>query len=145
VVALSPTAVQPLAIATVADRDVTHALIAAELRWSDAVRRGDRADASSFMTDDFRMLSAALDTAPVGRHAWLDRVTSPSTLQAFEYDDFHIDVLYDVAAVRSRCREHGAPVHGVEPSPSTFRFTDVWQRTDGRWRVGLRHVGLAPN
>ena len=125
----------------VRDRDAAHALIEAELRWTDAVRRGDGTAAGVFMAGDFTSVTAGSPEAPMGRAAWLERVAGSSTLEAFEYDDFRIRVIDDVALVQSRCRERGVPV-GLNPEATTFRFTDVWRREGNRWRVGLRHGGV---
>ena len=124
------------------DQDAAHALIEAELRWTDAVRRGDGTAAGAFMTGDFTSVTAGSPEAPLGRLAWLDRLAVPSTLDGFEYDDFRIRVIDDVALVQSRCREHDMPA-GLDASTTTFRFTDVWRREGDRWRIGLRHVGLS--
>ena len=124
------------------DRDAAHALIEAELRWTDAVRRGDRACAGSFMTDEFTSVTAGSKEAPVGRVAWLGRVSVPTTLEAFEYDDFRVRVIDDVALVQSRCRERSAAA-GANPETLGFRFTDVWRRRENRWRIDLRHVGFS--
>ena len=127
---------------TAPDRDAAHALIEAELRWTDTVRRGDGTAAGAFMTGDFTSVTAGSLEPPLGRLAWLERVAVPSTLDGFEYDDFRIRVIDDVALVQSRCREHDMPA-GLDASTTTFRFTDVWRREGDRWRIGLRHVGLS--
>ncbi len=127
---------------TAADRDAAHALIEAELRWTDAVRRGDGTAAGACMTSDFTSVTAGSPEAPLGRLAWLERVAVPSTLDQFEYDDFRIRVIDDLALVQSRCREHEVPA-GLNASTTTLRFTDVWRREGDRWRIGLRHVGLS--
>jgi ketosteroid isomerase-like protein len=124
------------------DPDAAHALIEAELRWTDAVRRGDGTAAGAFMTGDFASVTAGSPEAPVGRRAWLERVSVPSTLDAFEYDDVRIRVIDDVALVQSRCRERDVPA-GLDAAATTFRFTDVWRREGDCWRIGLRHVGLS--
>ena len=121
--------------------DAAHALIEAELRWSDAVQRGDREIAGSFMAADFTSVTAGTTEARVDRAAWLACVSVPSTLEAFAYEDFRIRVIHDVALVVSRCRERGR--WDTAGDSTTFRFTDVWQREDGRWRIGLRRVGLS--
>ena len=126
----------------VRDRDAAHALIEAELRWTDAVRRGDGTAAGVFMAGDFTSVTAGSPEAPMGRAAWLERVAGSSSLEAFAYEDFRVRVIGDVALVQSRCRERGVPV-GLNPEATTFRFTDVWRREGSRWRVGLRHVGLS--
>jgi ketosteroid isomerase-like protein len=122
------------------ERTAAHALIEAEVRWTDAVRRGDRAEAGSFMTDDFTLLPTGRHEAPVGRTAWLAGVHMPSALDAFAYDDFRIHVIDDVALVQSRCRMRQ---RGSGTLTTAFTFTDVWQREDHRWRIGSRHAGWA--
>jgi ketosteroid isomerase-like protein len=92
------------------------------------------------MASDFAMLTAGSHGAPVGRAAWLERVAVPSTLHAFEYDAIRIRVIDDVALVQSRCRESALRDGAIETA--TFRFTDIWQRSGGRWRISLRHAGL---
>ncbi len=128
--------------AMVREQDPAHALIEAELRWTDALRRGDGPAAGAFMAGDFTSVTAGSSEAPVDRAAWLERVSVPSTLDEFGYDDVRIRVIDDVALVQSRCREH-AVAAGRAPEPTAFRFTDVWRREGNRWRIGLRHVGLS--
>ncbi len=109
---------------TVPAHDAAHAPSEAEPRWSDAVQRGDREIAGSFMAADFTSVTAGTTEARVDRAAWLACVSAPSTLEAFAFEDFRVRV--DDAG-----------------DATTFRFTDVWQREDGRWRIGLRRVGLS--
>jgi ketosteroid isomerase-like protein len=122
------------------ERTEPHALIEAEVRWTEAVRRCDRTEAGSFMTDDFTMLPAGPHEAPVGRTAWLAGVPMRSALDAFAYDDFRIHVIDDVALVQSRCRMR---THDSDTVTTACAFTDVWQRDGHRWRIGSRHAGWA--
>jgi ketosteroid isomerase-like protein len=123
------------------DRVTAHALIEAELRWSDAVRRGDRAAAGAFMARDFTSVTAGSTDAPLGRSAWLARVSVPSTLAAFASDDFDVRVIGDVALVQSRCLERSATGPG-EPTATIMRFRDIWRRAGSTWHIGYRYVGL---
>ena len=122
------------------ERTEAHTLIEAEVRWTEAVRRGDRSEAGSFMTDDFTMLPAGRRDAPVGRTPWLAGVHVPSAHDAFAYDDFRIHVIDDVALVQSRCRVRR---QGSDAVTTAFAFTDVWQSDGHRWRIGSRHAGWA--
>jgi uncharacterized protein (TIGR02246 family) len=58
-------------------------------------------------------------------------------------EDMHIrKVGSDVAVVALRTRLV-VEVHGVTHR-GTFRYTRVWQRRDGRWRIVAGHVSEAP-
>ena len=132
----------PAATNTLVDL-TAHALIEAELRWTDAVRRGDRASAGAFMSDDFTCVTAGSMDAAQGRAEWLDRVAEPSTLVSFAADGFEVQVFGEVALVQSRCRELARRDEGTEAT--TFRFVDVWHGAGQTWQIDSRHVGLSPN
>jgi len=124
------------------DRSAAHALIEAELRWTDAVRRGDRDGAGAYMADEFTSVTAGSRNPPVDRAAWMKRVARPSTLESFAAADFEVHIFGELAMVQSRCEEHAR--RGAHVEVTSFRFGDIWHRIDGTWKVGYRHVSLNP-
>lgn len=112
------------------DRETLERLNAAYLR---AV---DQADAEWFdrhLTPDF--LNTNPDGSLVERAAFLAQITRGAGVSDLKEHDVQIRILGDFAIIHARTTYRMR--QGTEGSG---RYTDIWQRRDGRWQCVAAHV-----
>jgi ketosteroid isomerase-like protein len=91
-----------------------------------SLRTSDVAWFERHLSDDF--LNTNTDGSFVDRKAFLALITPPLPLADFACEDVLIRILGDVALIhaRSKYRKPGG-------APGAWRYSDIWQRRDGRW------------
>jgi ketosteroid isomerase-like protein len=98
-----------------------------------AVQGSDVARFRQLLAEDF--LCSNPDGSLVDRDAFLEQTERPVTITGLEAHDVDIRVLGDVAIV------HGRTTYTLaDGSPGAGRYTDVWERRDGRWLAVAAHV-----
>jgi ketosteroid isomerase-like protein len=100
------------------------------------VRAVDQADASWFdrhLTPDF--LNTNPDGALVDRTAFLTQIARGAGVSDIKEHDVQIRILGDFAIIHARTSYMMR--QGTEGSG---RYTDIWQRRDGRWQCVAAHV-----
>ena len=75
------------------------------------------------------------DGTLVDRAAFLAQVGRPSAVRGLAVEDVRIRVLGDFAIIHARTTYTKA-----DGTPGAGRYTDDWQRRDGRWRCVSAHV-----
>lgn len=77
------------------------------------------------------------------RAAVLEMLTKPDThYESVQSDDIRRRITGEVAVETGRVRVRGR--RKGQPVDETQRYTDVWQRMDGRWRLIAEHTSLVP-
>lgn len=100
--------------------------------WDKAIIRKDRAAIAENMADDFRQISARGDVA--GKAAFLDAIMSSKlVINPYGVEEMDIRFYGDVALVSGRTRMTGS--YDGKPFGSHYRYTDVYVRKEGKWRV----------
>jgi len=100
------------------------------------VRAVDQADAGWFdrhLTPDF--LNTNPDGSLVDRAAFLAQIARGAGVSDIKEHDVHIRILGDVAIIHARTTyrlRQGTEGNG--------RYTDIWQRRDGRWQCVAAQV-----
>lgn len=74
----------------------------------------------------------------------LEMLAKPDThYESVESDDIRRRITGEVAVETGRVRVRGK--RKGQPVDETQRYTDVWQRMDGRWRLIAEHTSLVPH
>jgi ketosteroid isomerase-like protein len=77
------------------------------------------------------------------RAAVLEMLAQPDTYyETLESGDIRRRINGNVAVETGRVRVRGK--RKGQPVDETQRYTDVWQKTDGRWRLIAEHTSLVP-
>ncbi len=100
------------------------------------VRAVDHADVGWFerhLTQDF--LNTNPDGSLVERAAFLAQIVRGAGVTDLKEHDVHIRILGDFAIIHARTTYRMR--QGTEGSG---RYTDIWQRRDGRWQCVAAHV-----
>lgn len=100
------------------------------------VRSVDHADVGWFerhLTQDF--LNTNPDGSLVERAAFLAQIVRGAGVTDLKEHDVHIRILGDFAIIHARTTYRMR--QGTEGSG---RYTDIWQRRDGRWQCVAAHV-----
>jgi ketosteroid isomerase-like protein len=101
--------------------------------YIDAVQASDVARFRELLADDF--LCSKPDGSLVDRDAFLEQTARPATVSRLQAHDVVIRVFGDVAII------HGRTTYTLaDGSPGAGRYTDVWERRDGRWLAVAAHV-----
>jgi Domain of unknown function (DUF4440) len=101
--------------------------------YIEAAKHSDSRWFDNTLAQDF--LCSNPDGSLVDKPAFLLQVAQPPPITGLTVDDVRVRVLGDVAIVHARTNyvaAGGEQKHG--------RYTDVWQRRDGRWVVVSAHV-----
>jgi ketosteroid isomerase-like protein len=125
-----------------ASDEVRAELIEREGAWWRAIQVRDWDFVRSFMHTDFSITTAGWIDAPIARDAWLVSLDDRYELEAFDYDEFVVREHGDIAIVQCRSHQRGRMRDSGEAWSGTFRYTDVWLREAGDWRVLVRHAGM---
>ncbi|MEX1074535.1 MAG: nuclear transport factor 2 family protein [Burkholderiales bacterium] len=85
------------------------------------------------LSDDF--LNTNPDGTLVDRAGFLAQIAKPQSITGLEPRDVNIRILGDVAII------HAKTVY-TKPGgqPGAGRYTDIWQKRDGRWLCVAAHV-----
>lgn len=118
------------------DQADADALAGLQSAWMQAWIDRDRPTLEAILDEDFVLTVSANPSAPVTRSRWL-AATETYLATDFSYDWMHVRLFGDMAVVASTATQT-ASVGGQDRS-GTFFLTDVWRKTDGRWRVAARH------
>lgn len=101
--------------------------------YVDAVQRSDVRWFDEHLSDDF--LNSNPDGSIVDRAGFLAQIARPVAIKGLRPADVRIRILGEIAIIHARTtytRPDGQPGAG--------RYTDIWQRRDGRWFCVAAHV-----
>jgi len=116
----------------------THAVDVATLHglnqaYLDSVRTGDVESFRQILAEDF--LCSPPDGVLLDKRQFLELTAQPSTLARLEAEDVRIRVLGNVAIIHAATRY--TTLAGQE---GRGRYTDIWEKRDGRWLCVAAHV-----
>ena len=101
-----------------------------------AVQRSDVHRFKTLLSEDF--LNSNPDGSLVDRARFLAQIARPPGVRDLEARDVRIRLLGDVAIIHARTSYTKA-----DGSAGSGRYTDIWQRRDGRWQCVAAHVTRA--
>ena len=127
----SPLARGVLSAAPANDEHATLAALNAD--YVRAVLTSDAARFREILADDFR--STNPDGTILDREAFLAQVARPSNLKILRADDVEIRIMGNTAVIHAR-----TVYETSDGRPGSGRYTDIWQRRDGRWLAVAAHV-----
>lgn len=112
---------------------------AAELKWADSYQKRQVDVLSSLMSDDFVITME--DGSVYGKVGFISHTAQPSEhVEAAELADLKIRVHGDTAVVIGTYHERGQS--GGKPYDYHDRLTDVWMKTDGKWKLVASHYSI---
>jgi ketosteroid isomerase-like protein len=114
----------------------------AEKSWNEAIAKQDVAAAGKFLADDYVLVgvrSTGFDT--VEREPWLQNLAA-MRLQSYETEVVRVRIHGDSAVVSVKGGWH--ILHRGQEIDENFFLTDVWCKTEGGWKVALRHSSPYP-
>lgn len=103
---------------------------------ADYVRAVLQSDARRFqelLAEDFRNTNP--DGTILDRQGFLAQVARPSGLKSLVCEDVEIRLFGDVAIIHAR-----TVYETSDGRPGAGRYTDIWQKTNGRWLAVAAHV-----
>lgn len=101
--------------------------------YVDAVQNSDVAWFEKHLSDDF--LNTNPDGSLVDRTGFLAQIIRPQAVKNLEPRKVNIRILGDVAII------HAKTVYTkADGTPGAGRYTDVWQKREGRWLCVAAHV-----
>lgn len=100
--------------------------------YIEAVQRSDARWFDRMLTSDFRC--SLPDGTFIDRQRFLERAALPLDITDLEVHDVLVRVLGDAAIVHAR-----TTFSTGDGRPGSGRYTDVWCRQDGEWRVAAAH------
>jgi ketosteroid isomerase-like protein len=101
--------------------------------YIDAVQGSDVGRFRELLAEDF--LCSNPDGSLVDRDGFLEQTARPVTISGLAAHDVDIRILGDVAIV------HGRTTYTLaDGRAGAGRYTDVWERRDGRWLAVAAHV-----
>ena len=103
------------------------------LEYVDAVARADASWFERHLASDF--LNTNPDASLVDRAGFLARIARGPGVTQLRADDVRVRVMGDLAVIHAR-----TTYNGLDGRAGAGRYTDVWQRRDGRWVVVAAHV-----
>ena len=119
--------------APVASKSDHETLLALNRDYIRSVQTSDVARFDEILATDF--LCSNPDGSLVDRARFLEQTARPVSIRNLEAHDVLIRILGDVALVHART-SYTRPDGGVGGG----RYTDVWERRDGRWLAVSAHV-----
>jgi ketosteroid isomerase-like protein len=113
-----------------ADREVLEKL---NKGYVDSVQNGDVRWFDEHLSGDF--LNTNPDGTLVDRAGFLARILRPAGISGLEPREVNIRILGDVAII------HAKTVYTKpDGQPGAGRYTDIWQKREGRWLCVAAHV-----
>ena len=101
--------------------------------YVDSVQNSDVAWFDRYLSQDF--LNTNPDGTLVDRAGFLAQIAKPQSLKGLEPRDVQIRLLRDVAII------HAKTVYTKpDGSSAAGRYTDIWEKRDGRWVCIAAHV-----
>ena len=117
------------------------AIRAANAEYGKALLDGDAAALEQHYTDDFQIIDD--DAEMHGKKGQIEFMTREVDLLQTREDDVKVTMLGpDSALVTGRVT--GRYRYQGQEDDFTERYTSVWQRQDGRWRLRHEHGSLVP-
>lgn len=101
--------------------------------YVDAVQKSDVRWFDEHLAEDF--LNSNPDGSIVDRAGFLAQIAKPVALKGLRPSDVRIRILGEFAIIHARTTY---TVPGGQPGAG--RYTDIWQRRDGRWLCVAAHV-----
>ena len=101
--------------------------------YVDSVQKSDVRWFDEHLAEDF--LNSNPDGSIVDRAGFLAQIAKPVAIKGLRPSDVRIRILGEIAIIHARTtytRPDGQPGAG--------RYTDIWQRRDGRWLCVAAHV-----
>lgn len=124
------------AVAAASDSSESRALAAIDATWNDLRLKPDVAGLDRLLTADFILTHS--DGRVQTRDQYLDELkTRTRTNQAIRNEDVEVRIHGDTGVVTGTSVQAG--VTGGQPFSGRFRFTRVWVRRDGGWRMVASH------
>ena len=102
--------------------------------YIDAVQGSDVQRFQALLAEDF--LNSNPDGSLVDRAGFLAQIARPPGIRGLAASDVRIRVLGDVAIIHART----SYTIKADGSTGSGRYTDIWQRRDGRWQCVAAHV-----
>ena len=115
-------------------------LMEREEGWTAALVAADVATIKSYMSPEFSITTAGWLDGPADGEMWLRHALDRFALHEFAFDEVVVRIHGEVGIVQSRCRQAGVQIASGEPWAMVFRYTDVWVRDGGIWRIEFRHA-----
>lgn len=109
--------------------------------YDQAQIKGDRAELERLLADEYRLVNSA------GQVETKAQFVAESSDPAFHLEPFTIEQPIEQIWTDGAVMGGVATLKGVDHGQAfkaRLRFSDVWARRDGRWRVIYTHAGRAP-
>ena len=114
-----------MGIANVVDTDLD-VLTELNLGYVRSVQESDVAWFAEMLAEDF--LCSSSDGSLLDRAAFLDHTGHPVSISGVEAHDVNVRLFGDLAIIHARTTFRHA-----DGSAGASRYTDIWQKRDGRW------------
>ena len=120
---------------------VERELLAANAEYDQALIEGDAVKLDRFYSDDFQIIDD--DAGIHGKRDQIDFMTEQVDLQQASSDDIKVTILGPEAAMLTG-RFIGRYQYQGKENDFTERYTSIWVRQNGEWRVKHEHASLVP-
>lgn len=101
--------------------------------YVESVQKSDVRWFDEHLSDDF--LNSNPDGSIVDRAGFLAQIARPVAIEGLRPADVRIRILGEIAIIHARTT-YTKP----DGQPGAGRYTDIWQRRDGRWLCVAAHV-----
>jgi len=101
--------------------------------YVDSVQKSDVRWFDEHLAEDF--VNSNPDGSIVDRAGFLAQIAKPVPIKGLRPADVRIRILGEIAIIHARTT-YTKP----DGQPGTGRYTDIWQRRDGRWLCVAAHV-----
>jgi ketosteroid isomerase-like protein len=115
-------------------------LVKLEEEWMSRMQARDMDRLEELVAPGFRFTAIHLNPEPMSREQWMGAARDGYTIISFAFEHMDIDVFGDTGVIHARYSQVASYEH--TPLSNVFRLTDVWSRTDGQWRVVVRHSSI---
>jgi ketosteroid isomerase-like protein len=115
---------------------------ALEMKWADSYKKRQVDIMSSLISDDYVITME--DGSVYGKVGFISHTAVPSEhVDISEFSDLKIRMHGDAAVVTGSYHEQGQS--GGKPYEYRDRMTDLWMKTDGKWKLVASHYSLPAN
>jgi ketosteroid isomerase-like protein len=111
-----------------------------EEEWMSRMQARDMDRLEELVAPGFRFTAIHLNREPMTREQWMGAARDGYTIISFAFEHMDIDVFGDTGVIHARYSQVASYEH--TPLSNVFRLTDVWSRSDGTWRVIVRHSSI---